>query len=121
MKGALRLLLLLGFAAIGLFFLRAAPQERHARLRPAARRPTSGPWRSRCAAGRALLRRAEYRFPGGAPRQVVQEVKLPDGAYQVDGEGLGRERAGRSERRPHRDLRRAARSSSPSAIGSTRR
>ena len=82
MKGALRLLLLLGFAAVGLFFLGAVPRNvtlvydlgegADVRVLEVEVRKADG-----------ALRHAEYRFPGGAPRQVVHEVKLPDGAYQV--------------------------------------
>jgi hypothetical protein len=81
-KGALRLLLLLGFAAVGLFFLRAMP--RNVTLiydlgEAAEVRALEVEVRS----GEGALRHAEYRFPGGAPGQVVHEVKLPDGSYQV--------------------------------------
>jgi len=81
-KGALRLLLLLGFAAVGLFFLGAVPRNvtlvydlgdaADVRALEVEVRQADG-----------ALRHAEYRFPGGAPRQVVHEVKLPDGSYQV--------------------------------------
>jgi hypothetical protein len=81
-KGALRLLLLLGFAAIGLFFLRATPRSVtlvYDLGEPAEVRALEVEVRG----GEGVLRHAEYRFPGGAPRQVVQEVKLPDGSYLV--------------------------------------
>ncbi|MGA8892924.1 MAG: hypothetical protein WB493_15280 [Anaeromyxobacteraceae bacterium] len=82
MKGALRLLLLLGVGAIGLFFLRGMPRSvtlvYDLEDAPAIRtlevdiRNPDG-----------ALRHAEYRFPDGAPRQVRHDVKLPDGEYEV--------------------------------------
>lgn len=82
MKGALRLLLLLGFAAVGLFFLRAMPRN----VTLVYDLGEAGEVRAlevEVRSGEGALRHAEYRFPGGAPRQVVHEVKLPDGPYQV--------------------------------------
>lgn len=82
MKAALRLLLLLGFAAVGLFFLRAMPRSVtlvYDLVDAADVRALEVEVRS----GEGALRQAGYRFPGGAPRQVVHEVKLPDGSYQV--------------------------------------
>jgi hypothetical protein len=81
-KGALRLLLLLGFAAVGLFFLRAMPRN----VSLVYDLGEAGEVRAlevEVRSGEGALRHAEYRFPGGAPRQVVHEVKLPDGPYQV--------------------------------------
>jgi hypothetical protein len=81
-RGTLRLLLLLGFAAVGLFFLGGMPRNvslvydlddaAGVRALEAEVRRTD-----------AVLRHAEYRFPDGAPRQVLHEVKLPDGSYEV--------------------------------------
>jgi hypothetical protein len=82
-KGALRLLLLLGFAAIGLFFLRAAPRS-VTLVYDLGEGADVRALEVEVRGGEGALRRAEYRFPGGAPRQVVQEVKLPDGSYQVE-------------------------------------
>ena len=102
-KGALRLLLLLGFAAIGLFFLRAAPQERDAGLRPGrgGRRP--GP-RGRGArrGGRPAPRRVPVPRRRPAPGRPGREA--PGRVLPGRGEGLGRERAGPEERAPHRGL-----------------
>jgi hypothetical protein len=81
-RGALRLLLLLGFAAVGLFFLGRMPRNVTLvydlddaagvrGLEVEVRRAD------------AVLRHAEYRFPGEAPRQVLHEVRLPDGSYEV--------------------------------------
>jgi hypothetical protein len=81
-KGALRLLLLLGFAAVGLFFLRGFPRDvtlvydledapAVRSLEADVRRPDGA------------LRHAEYRFPEGAPSQVRHAVRLPDGEYEV--------------------------------------
>jgi hypothetical protein len=81
-KGALRLLLLLGLAAVGLFFLRAMPRN----VTLVYDLGEAGEVRAlevEVRSGEGALRHAEYRFPGGAPRQVVHEVKLPDGPYQV--------------------------------------
>ena len=82
MKGALRLVLLLGFAAIGLFFLGRMPRD-----------ITLVYDLEDAAAVRALevdvlrggepLRHAAWRFPDGAPRQVRHDVRLPDGTYDV--------------------------------------
>jgi len=82
-KGALRLLLLLGFAAIGLFFLRAAPRS-VTLVYDLGEAADVRALEVEVRGGEGALRRAAYRFPGGAPRQVVQEVKLPDGSYQVE-------------------------------------
>ncbi len=82
MKGPLRLLLLLGFAAIGLFFLGAMPRDVtlvYDLEEAAAVRGLEVEVRR----GGNVVRQAEYRFPAGAPRQVLHEVKLPDGAYEV--------------------------------------
>jgi hypothetical protein len=81
-KGALRLLLLLGFAAIGLFFLRAAPRS-VTLVYDLGEAVDVRALEVEVRGGEGALRRTEFRFPGGAPRQVVQEVKLPDGSYQV--------------------------------------
>lgn len=82
MSGPLRLLLLLGFAAVGLFFLRGMPRD-----------VTLVYDLADSSAVRALevdvrradgaLRHAEFRFPAGAPSQIRHEVKLPDGSYEV--------------------------------------
>ncbi len=88
MRGALRLLLLLGFGAIGLFFLRGMPRSvtlvydledapAIRTLEVDIRRPDGA------------LRHAEYHFPDGAPRQVRHDVKLPDGEYEVAVRVLG--------------------------------
>jgi len=81
-KGALRLLLLLGFAAIGLFFLGRMPRDVtlvYDLEEPEAVRAVEVDVRR----GVEPLRHAEYRFPVGAPRQVRHEVRLPDGTYEV--------------------------------------
>jgi hypothetical protein len=81
-KGALRLLLLLGFGAIGLFFVRGMPRSvtlvYDLEDAPAIR-TLEVDIRNRDGA----LRHAEYHFPDGAPRQVRHDVKLPDGDYEV--------------------------------------
>jgi hypothetical protein len=81
-KAALRLLLLLGFAAIGLFVFREVP--RNVSLVYAlddagvVRRVVVEVFR-----GDTALRQAEFRFPTGAPAQIRQDVKLTDGQYRV--------------------------------------
>jgi hypothetical protein len=78
----LRLLLLVGVAAIGIFFLRAMPREVTLVYAldgaPAVRALEVDVRRDG-----EVLRHAEYLFPGGAPGQVRHDVRLPDGAYEV--------------------------------------
>jgi hypothetical protein len=81
-KGAPRLLLLLGFAAVGLFLLRAMPRN-VTLVYDLGEAVDVRALEVEVRGGEGALRHAEYRFPGGAPRQVVHEVKLPDGSYQV--------------------------------------
>ena len=81
-KVALRLLLLLGFGALGLFVLREVP--RNVTLvyamddAPSVRRVEVEVRR-----GPTVIRQAEFRFPSGAPSQIRHDVKLPDGDYGV--------------------------------------
>lgn len=82
MKGALRLLLLLGFAAVGLYFLRALPRDVtlvYDLEEPVGVRALEVDVRR----GDAAVRHAEYRFPDGAPAQIRHEMKLVDGSYEV--------------------------------------
>lgn len=82
MKGALRLVLLLGFAAVGLFFVRAVPRSVtlvYDLPEPASVRALEVDVRHADGA----VRHAEYRFPEGAPAQIRHDVKLPDGSYEV--------------------------------------
>jgi hypothetical protein len=81
-KGALRLLLLLGFGAVGLYFLRGVPRD------VTLIYDLPDPGRVRMLEVDVVredvpLRHAEYRFPAGAPRQVRHEVRLPDGSYEI--------------------------------------
>ncbi len=82
MRSPLRLLLLVGFAGIGLFFLRAAPRDvtlvYALEAAPEVRLLDVEVRRD----GR-MVRHAEYRFPDGAPTQVSHPVKLSDGTYEV--------------------------------------
>ena len=82
MKIALRLLLLLGFGALGLFVLREVPRSVALVYAiddaPAVRRVEVEVRR-----GASLVRQAEFRFPSGAPSQIQHDVKLPDGQYHV--------------------------------------
>jgi len=81
-KVALRLLLLLGFGALGLFVLREVPRSvtlvYAIEVAPAVRRVEVEVRR-----GTAVIRQAEFRFPAGAPAQIQHDVKLPDGEYRV--------------------------------------
>jgi hypothetical protein len=82
-RGPLRLLLVLGLAAIGLFFFRKVPRDVvlvYALESPASVRGVEVDVRS----GNAAVRHAEFRFPSGAPERVRHEVKLRDGEYQLD-------------------------------------
>jgi hypothetical protein len=81
-KGALRLLLLVGVAAIGIFFVRSLPRDVtlvYALDAPATVRAIEVDVRR----GSEVLRHGEYRFPDGAPAQVSQAARLPDGTYDV--------------------------------------
>jgi hypothetical protein len=81
-KVALRLLLLLGFGALGLFVLREVPRSVtlvYAMDDPPAVRKVEVEVRR----GTAVIRQAEFRFPSGAPSQIRHDVKLPDGQYRV--------------------------------------
>lgn len=81
-KVALRLFLLLGFGALGLFVLREVPRSVALVYAlddaPAVRRVEVEVRR-----GTAVIRQAEFRFPSGAPSQIRHDVKLPDGDYGV--------------------------------------
>ncbi|HET8732417.1 MAG TPA: hypothetical protein VFM45_01470 [Anaeromyxobacteraceae bacterium] len=82
MKGPLRLLVLVGVAVIGLFFVRSLPRDVtlvYALDAPASVRDLEVEVRR----GADVLRHAEYRYAAGAPAQVSHAVKLPDGAYDV--------------------------------------
>ena len=82
MKAPLRLLLLLGFAAFGLYFVRGMPRDVtlvYDLEHPDAIRTLEVDVRR----GDGALRHAEYRFPAGAPSQVRHDVRLPDGSYEV--------------------------------------
>jgi hypothetical protein len=81
-KGALRLLLLIGFGAVGLYFLKGVPRD----VTLVYDLPDPGQVRMLevdVVRDDVPLRHAEYRFPGGAPRQVRHDVRLPDGSYEV--------------------------------------
>ncbi len=83
MKGPLRLLLLLGLAAGGLWAFREAPRDVtlvYAVEDPATVRRVDVDVRS----GDAALRRAELRFPEGAPDHIRHEVRLRDGSYRLE-------------------------------------
>jgi hypothetical protein len=79
---ALRLLLLLGLAAVGLFVLREVPRSVGLVYviddSPSVRRVEV-----EIRKGEAPARRSEFRFPAGAPPELRHDVKLADGDYQV--------------------------------------
>ena len=82
MKPFARILLVLGLAAVGLFFFREVPRD----VTLVYGVPDSGRVESlevEIRKGDSTLRRAEFRFPGGAPAQVRHEVRLPDGEYTL--------------------------------------
>jgi len=81
-KPLARLVLFLGAAALGLFLLQAAPRQVtlvYGLPDPAAITGVDVDVRR----GSEILRRAEFRFPSGAPSQVRHEVRLSDGEYAV--------------------------------------
>jgi hypothetical protein len=78
----LRLLLLVGLAAIGIFFLRAMPRD-VTLVYALDGVPAAVALEVDVRRDGEVLRHAEYRFPGGAPAQVRHDVRLPDGAYDV--------------------------------------
>jgi hypothetical protein len=81
-KGPLAPILLVGLAAVGVFFLRGMPREVTLVYGlddfPAVRGLEVDLRREG-----EVLRHAEFRFPAGAPAQVRHEVRLPDGVYEV--------------------------------------
>jgi hypothetical protein len=78
----LRLVLLVGLAAIGIFFVRAMPRDVTLVYALDGAPAVRGLEVDVRRAG-DILRHAEYRFPAGAPPQVRHEVRLPDGSYEV--------------------------------------
>ena len=88
MKGALRLFLLLGVGAIGIFFLRGMPRS-VTLVYDLGDAPAIRTLEVDIRNPDGALRHAEYRFPDGAPRQVRHDVKLPDGEYEVAVRVLG--------------------------------
>jgi hypothetical protein len=81
-SGALRLLLLVGLAAIGLFFVRGMPRD-VTLVYALEGAPSIRALEVDVRRDGEILRHAEYRFPDGAPAQVRHELRLPDGAYEV--------------------------------------
>jgi hypothetical protein len=81
-KVALRLLLLLGFGAIGLYFLREVPRS-VGLVYVIDDSPSVRKVDVEIRKGASPARRSEFRFPAGAPREVRHDVKLADGDYQV--------------------------------------
>ncbi len=80
-KGIARLVLLGGGLAIGLYFLRASPRD-VTLVYDFGRAPARVLEVDIGKAGQAV-RHAEFRFPSGAPGQVVHRVRLTDGQYSV--------------------------------------
>jgi hypothetical protein len=82
-RGPLRLLLVLGLAAIGIYVFREVPRDVvlvYALESPASVRQVEVDVRS----GNAAVRHAELRFPSGAPERIRHEVRLRDGEYQLE-------------------------------------
>ncbi len=82
MSVALRLLLILGLAAIGIFFVQSLPRDVvlvYALDAPAAIRSVEVEVRREG----VPVRHAEWRLPDGAPAQLRHPVRLPDGTYEV--------------------------------------
>ncbi len=82
MRHAARLVLMGGAVAVGLYLWRAAPRD----LALVYGMPAGAPVTSmevEVLRDGETLRRAEFRFPGGAPGAVRHAVRLPDGAYLV--------------------------------------
>ena len=82
MKVVLRLLLLLGFAALGLFVFREVPRS-VTLVYAVDDAPAVRTVEVEVRRGTAVIRQAEFRFPTGAPAQIRHDVKLPDGDYRV--------------------------------------
>ncbi len=81
-RGPLALLLVVGLAAVGIFFLRGMPRDVilvYALDAPGTVRAIEVDVRRQG----EVLRHAEFRFLDGAPAQVRHEVRLPDGVYEV--------------------------------------
>jgi hypothetical protein len=76
------LLLLLGFAAVGLFVFREVPRS-VTLVYAIEDAPAVRGVEVEVRRGTGAIRQAEFRFPSGAPAQVRHELKLPDGEYRV--------------------------------------
>jgi hypothetical protein len=81
-KAAARLLLLLGAAALGLFFLRAAPHD-VTLVYPLPDPAGVSALEVDVRRGAETIRHAEFRFPEGAPDAVRHPVRLSAGDYAV--------------------------------------
>ncbi len=87
-----RLVLLGGAVVVGFYLFHASPRE-VTLVYDFGRVPAHGLEVEIARDGRTV-RRADFRFPSGAPGQVVHRVRLPDGDYSVllawDGGGAAR-------------------------------
>jgi hypothetical protein len=80
MRRGSRLFFLLAAVAVGFFLFRASPRQVtlvYTGAGPATAVEVS------IARGADVIRRAELRFPGGAPAQIEHRVRLPEGEYTL--------------------------------------
>ena len=80
MKLAARLAFLAGAVGIGFFLFRAVPRD--VTLVYAGAAPATAV-EVEIARGGETVRRAELRFPAGAPAQIEHRVRLPEGDYTL--------------------------------------
>lgn len=76
-----RLAFLAGALALGAYFLSAAPRD--VTLVYAVRDRAASGLEVELLRDAAPLRRAEFRLTAGAPGEVAQRVRLPDGTYRL--------------------------------------
>jgi hypothetical protein len=82
MKQVWRLLFLAGAVGIGLLFFRTSPRD-VTLVYSLAGQPPVRALEVEITRGSEAIRRAEFSFPGGPPKQVEHKVKLTDGAYRL--------------------------------------
>ncbi|HYG70040.1 MAG TPA: hypothetical protein VD838_20360 [Anaeromyxobacteraceae bacterium] len=82
MKPLARLVAIGGALLLGWVLLRGGPKD-VVLVYDLARTPGATALEVNLRRGAEAIRRAEFRFPRGAPGQVRHEVKLPKGAYVV--------------------------------------
>jgi hypothetical protein len=82
MKQVWRLLFLAGALGIGLFFFRTTPRD-VTLVYGLAGQPPVRALEVEITRGSESIRRAEFSFPAGPPKQVEHRVKLTDGTYRI--------------------------------------